>query len=57
MLETLVGPLKSGDAALQKAYEQALLNTDMRLLPITRPILREAATGPQREWCDLALCP
>jgi predicted nucleic acid-binding protein len=43
LLETLVGPLKSGDIALQADYEQALLGTDLRLLPITLPILREAA--------------
>jgi predicted nucleic acid-binding protein len=43
LMETLVGPLKSGDTALAKAYELALLGTDMRLLPITQPILREAA--------------
>jgi hypothetical protein len=43
LLETLVGPLKTGNAALEKTYEQALLGTDMRLLPITHPILLEAA--------------
>jgi len=43
LMETLVGPLKSGDTALERAYEQALLGTDVRLLPITQPILREAA--------------
>jgi predicted nucleic acid-binding protein len=43
LLEVLVGPFKSGDTALATAYEQALLGTDMRLLPITHPILREAA--------------
>ncbi len=43
LLETLVGPLKSGDTALERDYEQALLGTDMRLLPITQAILREAA--------------
>ena len=43
LMETLVGPLKSGDTTLEKAYDQALLGTDMRLLPITQPILREAA--------------
>jgi hypothetical protein len=36
LMETLVGPLKRGDTALEKAYEQALLSTDMRLLPITK---------------------
>ncbi len=43
LMETLVGPLKSGNSALEKAFEQALLGTGMRLLPITQPILREAA--------------
>ena len=43
LMETLVGPLKSGNAALLTAFEQAVLGTDMRLLPITRATLREAA--------------
>lgn len=43
IMETLVGPLKSGDTTLERAYEQALLGTEMRLLPITQPVLREAA--------------
>jgi predicted nucleic acid-binding protein len=43
LMETLVGPLKSGDANLERAYEQALLGTEMRLIPIAQPILREAA--------------
>ena len=43
LMETLIGPLRSGDVALEKAYEQALLGTEMRLLPITHTILREAA--------------
>jgi predicted nucleic acid-binding protein len=43
LMEALTGPLKSGNTALEKAYEQALLGTDMRLLPITHTILREAA--------------
>lgn len=43
LMETLVGPLKSGNTALAQAYELALLGTDMRLLPITRATLREAA--------------
>jgi predicted nucleic acid-binding protein len=43
LLETLVGPLKSGNPVLEKAFEQALLGTEMRLLPITQAILREAA--------------
>ena len=43
LMETLVGPFKRGDSALEKAYEQALLGTDLHLLPLTQPILREAA--------------
>jgi len=43
LLETLVGPLKSGNTVLQRAFEDALLGTEMRLLPITQAILREAA--------------
>ena len=43
VMETLVGPYKSGDTSVEKAYEQALLGTDMRLLPITQVILRQAA--------------
>lgn len=41
--EALVGPYKSGNVVLEKAYERALVGTDMRLIPITQPILREAA--------------
>jgi predicted nucleic acid-binding protein len=36
-------PLKSGNAVLQQAFEDALSGSDLRLLPITQPILREAA--------------
>jgi predicted nucleic acid-binding protein len=43
LMETLVGPFKSGNTTLEQAYEQALLGTDMRLLPIRQSILREAA--------------
>jgi predicted nucleic acid-binding protein len=43
LMETLVGPLKNSDTALERAYERALLGTDVRLLPITQAILREAA--------------
>lgn len=43
LMETLVGPLKSGNTTLEKAFETALLGTDMQLLPITQAILREAA--------------
>ena len=43
LMETLVGPLKSGNTTLERDYEQALLGTEVRLLAITQPILREAA--------------
>jgi predicted nucleic acid-binding protein len=43
LMETLVGPLKSGNAALVTAYEQLFQQPHTRLLPITHPILREAA--------------
>jgi predicted nucleic acid-binding protein len=43
LLEALVGPMKSGDNALEKAFDQALSGTELRLLPITQTILREAA--------------
>jgi predicted nucleic acid-binding protein len=43
LMETLVGPLKSGNAALVTAFETALLGSGMRPLPMTQPGLREAA--------------
>jgi predicted nucleic acid-binding protein len=43
LMETLVLPLKNGDKTLEQAYERALLGTELRLLPITHAILREAA--------------
>lgn len=43
LMEALVGPLKSGNTILENAFEQALLGTNMRLIPITQPILGEAA--------------
>jgi predicted nucleic acid-binding protein len=43
LLETLVGPLKTGDASLIATFESALLGTDISLLPITQAVLREAA--------------
>ena len=42
-METLVGPLKQQDTVLTKAYEQLFQSAEMRLLPITQPILRQAA--------------
>ena len=43
LMETLVGPLRSGDTALATAYEQLFHQAQTRLLPITQPILRGAA--------------
>lgn len=43
LMETLVGPLKSGDTALANTYEQLFQQAQTRLLTITQPILREAA--------------
>lgn len=42
LMETLVGPMKTGNTQLQLDYEQALLGTDLRLLPMSVPVLREA---------------
>ena len=43
LMEVLVKPLKTCNATLVTAFEQSLLGTDMRLLPITQSILRNAA--------------
>jgi predicted nucleic acid-binding protein len=43
LMETLVGPFKSGDAALAAAYENLFRQPQTRLLPITHTVLREAA--------------
>ena len=43
LLETLVGPLKRGDAKLADDYEKLLTATEMRLMPITMQTLRDAA--------------
>lgn len=43
LLETLIGPMRTGDTLLQASYEQAMTGSDRRLLPITSNILREAA--------------
>jgi predicted nucleic acid-binding protein len=43
LLETLVVPMRLRDVALQQAYEHALLDTDLRLLPLTRDVLCRAA--------------
>ncbi len=43
LLETLVGPLKSGDLPLAASYEQLLTSTEIRLIPISAALLRSAA--------------
>ena len=43
LMETMIGPLKSGDTALAKTYEQLFQQPQTRLFPITHAILREAA--------------
>ncbi len=43
LMETLIGPLKSGDATLANDYEQLFQQAQTRLFPITQAILREAA--------------
>jgi predicted nucleic acid-binding protein len=43
VLETLVGPLKSRDARIISAYDQLFRSSDLRVVPISQPILREAA--------------
>jgi predicted nucleic acid-binding protein len=43
LMETLIGPLQSGDTALANTYEQLFQHAQTRLLPITQAILREAA--------------
>ncbi len=42
LMEALTGPLKRDDTALALDYEQ-LFHKGVRLLPITQPILRQAA--------------
>ena len=43
VLETLVAPLANSDTRLVTAYERLFQASELRLLPITRAILREAA--------------
>jgi predicted nucleic acid-binding protein len=43
LLETLVGPLKRGDTALETDYENFFVIPGIRLLPITSAILRAGA--------------
>lgn len=43
LMETLIGPLKSGDSTLANSYEQLFQQPQTQLIPITHSILREAA--------------
>ena len=43
LLEVLVQPLRNGNADLVSLYENLLLETELRLMPVTQPILRAAA--------------
>jgi predicted nucleic acid-binding protein len=43
LLETMIGPLKSGNAALANTYELLFQQPQTRLIPITHAVLREAA--------------
>jgi predicted nucleic acid-binding protein len=43
LLETLIGPLKRGDVALEADYERFYVSPGIRLLPITLSILRVGA--------------
>ncbi len=43
LLEVLVVPIRQNDSYLIAAYEQALIGSDLRLLPIDTAILRAAA--------------
>ena len=43
LMETLIGPLKQGDAALEADYENFFVSPGIRLLPITSSILRARA--------------
>jgi predicted nucleic acid-binding protein len=43
LMETLIGPLKQQDAALETDYEDFFVSPGIRLLPITSAILRAAA--------------
>jgi predicted nucleic acid-binding protein len=43
LMETLIGPLRSGDEILQSAYQQVLQSPEVCLLPISQAVLGEAA--------------
>ncbi|MGI8501698.1 MAG: type II toxin-antitoxin system VapC family toxin [Hassallia sp.] len=43
LMETLVLPLRNSNSILINAYEQLLISSEMRLIPISQLILRQAA--------------
>lgn len=43
LMETLVVPLRNANNALIADYEQLLLSSEMRLIPISQAVLRQAA--------------
>lgn len=43
LLETMVLPLRQGNIQLQTAFRNLLLHTPFQLVPISRPILEQAA--------------
>jgi predicted nucleic acid-binding protein len=43
LMETMIGPLRSGDTMLLTAYEQVFQSSEMHLLPISQSILKEGA--------------
>lgn len=43
LMETLIGPLRRADTTLESQYETLFQGDGIRLVPIARPILREAA--------------
>ncbi|MCC5597773.1 type II toxin-antitoxin system VapC family toxin [Nostoc favosum] len=44
LMEALVLPLKNNDTFLLNAYEELLLSENMQLVPISQPVLRQAAS-------------
>lgn len=44
LMETLVVPLRNANNALIADYEQLLLSSEMRLIPVSQSVLRQAAT-------------
>lgn len=45
VMETLIGPLKSGDTTLETLFRRALFSSpDLKLAPITLPLLERAAS-------------